>query len=69
MRLFPCCQHTTYLDLGMDMLHIVSKGHICKCGAKIPEQRWKLGYTTCVNCSTEKKYRRIEIPASSLQWI
>lgn len=27
----------------------------CDCGQPIPEIRLELGYTCCVNCSTEKK--------------
>jgi hypothetical protein len=29
---------------------------ICKCGETIPEKRAELGYTTCVECSTTKKF-------------
>lgn len=29
---------------------------ICKCGNVIPVKRANLGYTTCIDCSTEKKW-------------
>jgi len=29
---------------------------ICKCGNVIPQKRHSLGYTSCVDCSTEKKW-------------
>ena len=27
----------------------------CKCGTKIPDIRLELGYSCCVNCSTEER--------------
>ena len=29
--------------------------HCIECNTKIPNERYQMGYTTCVNCSTEEK--------------
>ena len=33
----------------------------CICGLEIPNERWKLGYRTCIKCSTAKKYGCIHV--------
>ena len=37
---------------------------ICKCTNKIPDGRLRLGYKTCVNCSTTELYSYIPIIAN-----
>ena len=36
----------------------------CSCGDQIPTGRLALGYNTCVNCSTAKKYSYVPIIAN-----
>ena len=33
----------------------------CKCGSRIPEKRFELGYRTCVNCSTESRWTVVPV--------
>jgi len=36
----------------------------CKCNTIIPDGRLKLGYKTCVNCSTTQQYSYVPIIAN-----